>query len=95
MTSIKAVERKSYNIGGGPAPGLHQELAWWATDDDKVLGSLILDKADGDFSYIVMIMDDETKLFICADVGVSRPTADDATRNLHAAMLEMHKQIAA
>ena len=34
-------------------PALHRDLMWYATDDDAVLGVVILDLVDKDYSWVV------------------------------------------
>jgi hypothetical protein len=33
-------------------PALHRELMWYATDDDAVIGVVILDLVDRDYSWV-------------------------------------------
>jgi hypothetical protein len=38
MMQIKTVEKKDYRIAGPAKPWLHEELAYFATGDDTVVG---------------------------------------------------------
>ena len=40
---IRQVDKSHYNIPMSGDPRLHHELMWYATDDDAVLGVVILD----------------------------------------------------
>ena len=66
-------------------PRLHHEIAWFATDDDRALGILILDKVDRDFGWVVLEKIDGA--YHCTDSDVSLPTPEAAERALHEAML--------
>ena len=88
---IRGVERHNYHIAGGPHPRLHREMAWYATDDDKVLGGLILDLVDRDYGYVVLTKNPATDAYECVDVECSFLTAALATRRLHQIMEGLQK----
>ena len=46
---IRQVDKSRFNIPTSGHPKLHRELMWYATDDDTVLGVIILDLVDKDF----------------------------------------------
>jgi hypothetical protein len=50
---IRQVDKSHYNIPASGDPRLHRELTWYATDDDAVLGVVILDLVDKDYSWVV------------------------------------------
>ena len=84
---IRQVDKSRFNI---PIPGnlmLHRELAWYATDDDAVIGVVILDLAYKDYSWAMLTQSDQAAGYTTADMGQSPlPTEEDATAALHDAM---------
>ena len=81
---IKLVSHHRYRI---PMTGhvlLHQSLVWYATEDDKVLGVVVRDRADDDFSWVVLTMHADG--YRAIDLDHSKPTFEVATAELHAAM---------
>jgi len=48
-------------------------LIWYATDDDAVLGVVILDLADKDYSWVVLTENDQGPGFTAIDMGASLP----------------------
>jgi hypothetical protein len=51
---IRQVDKSRFNIPMSGNPMLHRELAWYATDDDAVIGVVILDLAYKDYSLVVL-----------------------------------------
>ena len=83
---IRQVDKSRYNIPMSGDPRLHHELMWYATDDDAVLGVVILDLVDKDYSWVVLTENDQGLGFTAIDIGTSLPTEDDARAMLHDAM---------
>lgn len=69
---------------------LHRELAWYATDDDTVLGVVVLDLAYQDYSWFVLTQSDRVLSYTATDMDQSLPTEEDATAALHDAMRSIH-----
>jgi hypothetical protein len=94
---IRAVEKKNYRIAGLTEPWLHEELAYFATGGDTVVGVLIRDQVDHDYGYVILIKEpqndelDGSGLYRCVNLIYSIPAADEAIRRLHADMLEEHE----
>jgi len=90
--AILAFDKSKFDrkFKGPPAgnPTLHRELEWYATDDDQVIGVVVLDLIDKDFSWVVMTRNEQGPGFTAVDVEASRPTQEDARAKLHSAMLE-------
>jgi hypothetical protein len=97
---IRTLENfRNYGVPWRGHPGLHQELAWFATEDDRVLGVVIRDRVDNDFGWVLMAHvglvgrgeGDEISAsgFQTVALKVSRPTQTAATEELHAAMLQL------
>jgi hypothetical protein len=83
---IHQVDKSRFNIPMSGHPELHRELMWYASEDDAVLGVVVLDLVDKDYSWAVLTQSDQAAGYTTADMGVSLPTEDDATAALHDAM---------
>jgi hypothetical protein len=83
---IRQIDKSLFNIPLSSHPERHSELIWYATDDDAVLGVVILDLADKDYSWVVLTENDRGPGYTAIDIGASLPTEDDATAALHDAM---------
>ena len=83
---IRQVDKTRFNIPMSGHPELHRELMWYATDDDTVLGVVVLDLVDKDYSWVVLTENDQGSGFTAIDIGASLLTEDDATAALHDAM---------
>jgi hypothetical protein len=86
--TIKSIEPNDYPIAMQGSPWLHENLAWFATDDDEVLGVLLRDKVDHDFSWVILTQNDQGPGYTAVELDHSKPTADVARRELHTAMEE-------
>ena len=80
---IRQVDKSRFNIPMSGYPELHRELMWYATEDDAVLGVVVLDLVDKDYSWVVLT---QGPGFTAIDIGASLPSEDDATAALHDAM---------
>lgn len=84
---IRKVNPANYNIPMRGNPMLHRNLEWYATEDNKVLGAVILDLIDHDYSWVVLMEGIEpTPGFCCINMEASCPTQEAATIALHRAM---------
>jgi hypothetical protein len=81
----QVVDKSRYNIPVLSDPRLH-ELTWYATEDDAVLGVVILDMVDLGYSWIALTQSDQPPGYTATDMGSLLPTEDDATAALHDAM---------
>lgn len=105
-------DTRKYNMPWQVDPRLIVALAWYATEDDSVLGVVVRDRLDQDFGWVALTKTvtaeigrqfDWEKLqrpvYIPAgtyrthDVAVSRPTAEAATTELHAAMERIAQEL--
>jgi hypothetical protein len=97
---IKALKDfDGYGILWHANSNFHQEVAWFATDDDRVLGTVVPDRIDNDFGWVVLAHVDlvgrdneddyETSPsgYRTVTMMVSRPSQAAATEELHTAML--------
>jgi hypothetical protein len=83
---IRQVDKSRFHIPMSGHPELHRELAWYATEDDAILGVVILDLVDHDYSWAVLTENDQGPGFTAIDGRISLPTEEDATAALHDAM---------
>jgi hypothetical protein len=79
--SLTSVNPTDYNIVRGPFGSLYQELAWYRGASDRLLGLILCDRLDNDFSWVVLTAD-ATGLYRTVDLHVSLPTQADATAAL-------------
>ena len=78
---IRQVDKFRFNIPTSGHPKLHRELTWYATDDDAVLGVIILDLVDKDYSWLVLTENDQEPGFTAIDMGASLRDSSAARRN--------------
>ena len=83
---IRLVDKSRYNIPMSGDPRLHRELKWYATNDDAVIGVVILDLVDKDYSWVALTQNDRGPGYSAIDTGNSLPSEDDATATLHDVM---------
>ena len=87
---IRQVDKSRFNIPIPGNPMLHRELMWYATDDDAVIGVVILDLAYKDYSWAVLTQSGQAAGYTATDMGQSLLTEEDATAALHDAMRSVH-----
>jgi hypothetical protein len=62
------------------------EKAWFVEDETKLLGTIVLDRSDKDWNFVVLgLMADGD--YQCIDTGVSFRSQAEAEENLMAAMM--------
>lgn len=69
---------------------LTEEIAWFADSGNIVAGTVLLDKTDKDWSYVVLGRDERGD-FRCIDMKVSLPIQADAERELQGKMQEYER----
>lgn len=67
---------------------LTEELEWYATADERVLGIVLRDRIDDDFSWVAMGRD-ETLRFRAVKVRASHPSQDEARQALFKTLEEL------
>ena len=68
---------------------LAPELEWYATNDNKVIGVVLLDLIDKDYSWVVLTDTPEDTPGYCAvNMEASLSTQEEATKALHQEMLK-------
>jgi hypothetical protein len=84
---IRPTNKTQYDIRQSGHPMLHEELEWYVDDNYAVLGVLIRDKIDDDFSWVVLTQNKQGPGFTAVDQQASLPTPKDARVALFAAMV--------
>ena len=64
----QVVDKSRYKIPVFSDPRLH-ELTWYATEDDAVLGVVILDMVDLGYSWIALTQSDQPPGYTATDMG--------------------------
>jgi hypothetical protein len=64
---------------------MYHEVEWYSTSGEQLLGTVLLDKTDRDYSWVVMRRD-EANVYRAVDLGTSLPSALEARQALAAAM---------
>jgi len=87
---IRELDEKRFNALAGhsrsPAAAyVSEEIAWFANEDESILGALLHDIVDDDFAAIVMARD-EARVYRCFDLHCSISTPDEAKDWLIGAM---------
>lgn len=68
-----------------------EELSWWSDLDGNILGTVIFDRTDKDYGWILLVRDDIGR-FRCVDVGHSFRTQRIATAKLKIAISEKSRE---
>jgi hypothetical protein len=84
--TVRQISRGDYYIRMDQLQ-VNNELAWYATEDNRAIGVVMEDRADHDFSWVVLTENDKGAGFTATDINVSIPTEEEATAQLHAALL--------
>ena len=85
---ILRIDKSRFNIPASGQAELHRELAWYATDDDTVLGVVL--ELDEGYSWLVLTESHQGQGLAAIDIGGSLPSKEDATAALHDAMRLVH-----
>jgi hypothetical protein len=83
--AIRQVRKAAYDVPWNGHPLCHEELSWWATADDRVLGVVIRDKIDDDFSWVIL-MRHPGGVFRAVDLATNMPSTEVAADAPYAAM---------
>ena len=78
------MQKASYAVPWTGDPRLHEEIIWYATSDDCVLGVVIRDRVDNDYGWVVLTK--HSNVYRGIDLQTSRPTVELATEELHNVM---------
>jgi hypothetical protein len=91
MSEIKPADKSRYHVPVSGHPLLHEELAWYVTDTENVLGVLIRDRVDYDFSWVVLTKQDG--MWCAIKCVASRETAAIALQELKREMTTIDAQL--
>jgi hypothetical protein len=69
---IHQTAKARFHIPMSGHPALHRELMWYATEDDTVLGVVIFDLVDHDYSWVVLTEGNQLG-FTAIDLRTSLP----------------------
>lgn len=86
IRKVKPDELKKFRIDQTGDPRLHTNLQWFAIDE-RVIGIVVLDMVDFDFSLVVMTENEQGPGFTAVSVDHSIPTYVEAEERLHEIML--------
>ena len=84
---IRPVQKASYSVPWKGDSWLNEEIMWYATSDDRILGVVVRDRIDDDFGWVVLVRDPD--VFRGIDVQTSLPTVQAAIEELHSFMREL------
>lgn len=92
--AIKPITQSQFDSFGpvrGPMPGgIGIEKAWFADENDTLIGAIIFNTAEKDWTYALLACADDGQLR-WVNGGSFFPTQDEAERKLKAKMSEMEK----
>jgi hypothetical protein len=91
MTTIRKVDPAQFHIPMMGHPLMHRTLEWYGTDDSKLLGAVILDLVDKDYSWVILGDDGEQVGYTCLLADASISSQEEATKLLHSEMQNYHK----
>lgn len=89
---IRPIDPDDFLIGRTGDPLLHRNLAWYAIEGDAVIGVVILDLVDRDFSWVMLGLTDQGPGYYAIDLAASLPSREAATEALHATMMSTRSQ---
>jgi len=84
---VRRIDPDDYPILHRGQPHLHENLAWYATTNDIVVGVVVRDRVDDDFSWVAVL--NSGSGFVTEDLGHSLPTEEAATKALCASMARL------
>jgi hypothetical protein len=96
MTEIKSLSFRRFNALAAytrrPEIVLYiEEIEWYATSDERLIGMLARDRIDNDFSWVILGRD-ERRRFRAIDLNSSLPTQDVARRQLFEKLKDQYEK---
>ena len=86
---VSMTEGRFLELAQRPFPKLHaamyRELEWYATKDERLLGTVLLDRVDLDYSW-VLLSRDAASVYRAIDLGTASPSPSEARQALADAM---------
>jgi hypothetical protein len=84
---IRKINPNDFFIPMQGSPDLHRNLEWYATEDNKTLGVIVLDLIDNDYGWLTLKEDPEQGLGYTFDnCKTSMETQAEAREALHKVM---------
>jgi hypothetical protein len=82
LLELRRIDPRTYAIARcGDTSKLYEELMWFATADDRLLGMILRDKMDADYSWLVFARSRQNQ-YRAIDLGVSVATLAIAEHKL-------------
>ena len=81
IREITENEFEQFNVAKGPIGFFATEKQWFADTENKILGILLEDKIDKDWSYVILGIDEE-ETYRAMDVKVSEESNENIRKNL-------------
>lgn len=81
IREITENEFEQFNVAKGPIGFFATEKQWFADTENKILGIVLEDKIDKDWSYVILGIDEE-ETYRAIDVKVSEESNENIRRNL-------------
>lgn len=96
VMELKALSRRRFEALAGytrkPEIILYvEEIEWYATADERLIGMLVRDRIDDDFGWVILGRDERLR-FRAIDVNSSLPTPDTARQQLFTRMREQYEK---
>jgi hypothetical protein len=79
---VRKIDPSDYHIRQKGNPALHQNLEWYATERDNMIGVVVFDLVDKDYSWVTLVREDGTGPYVYHQGHVSYPTQKEATTDL-------------
>jgi hypothetical protein len=83
--SLRSIDPCLYAIARGDSSDFYEELKWFAVSEDRLLGLLLRDKMDFDYSWVIFACSQQGQ-YRAIDLGVSCATNENAEHALTAAL---------
>lgn len=85
IRQISQEQFDKFNVTKGPINFFAKEKEWFTSEDDKILGLILKDNIDNDWSYVILGLD-ETDTYRAIDVKVSEDSLENIRNVLYRKM---------
>lgn len=85
IRQISQEQFDNFNVAKSPISFIATEKEWFSSDNDKILGLILKDNIDKDWSYVILGLD-ETDTYRAIDVKVSEESLDNIRSILYRKM---------
>lgn len=95
-TQVQQLSQERFNALAGYARDpntiiVFEEIDWYATADERLLGIVTVDRFDHDFGWIILGRDERLR-FRAVDVNASLTSPQEARTQLHTKLVERHRE---